>query len=58
MYGISKLGQEVASSMQRANPLAEAVCKSSSVDNEQMTGFHEALRSFSDESVLEVVDIW
>ena len=46
----SKLGQGVASAMQRANTLAEAVC---CVDNDQMIGFSEALRSFSDESVRE-----
>lgn len=43
----NKLVQGVTSVMQRANVLAEAV------DNDQMIGFSEALRSFSDESVLE-----
>jgi 2-polyprenyl-6-methoxyphenol hydroxylase-like FAD-dependent oxidoreductase len=48
----SKLGQGVASSMERASLLAEVVSRSSSSDvGEQMIGFPEALRSFSKESV-------
>jgi 2-polyprenyl-6-methoxyphenol hydroxylase-like FAD-dependent oxidoreductase len=49
----SLMGQGIASSTERAILLAEAVCSSNSVDNDQMIGISEALRSFSDESVRE-----